>query len=157
VSATLWLVRPAQTAAGSEEEVLRPLSRKGRARVATAANALWRLDTRLDRIVHAPTTAGAESAGLLSALLGGDLCETARLLHTPEESLLAQLEGRQVGVVGHQPWLGELIAWLVVGQRTRGDFLKLGRGAVAVLRGRVEPEGMHLRGLWSNKALRTLS
>lgn len=156
MSVTLWLVRPGRTDAGPEEELLRPLSRKGRARVGVAANALWKLDTRLDRIVHAPTAAAAETATLLSALLGGDLCETPRLLQTPEEALLAQLEGRHVGIVGHQPWLGELVAWLVVGQRTRSDLLRVGRAAVVVLRGRLEPEGMRLRGLWPNRALRAL-
>ena len=36
-------------------------------------------------------------------------------------------------VVGHEPWIGELVAWLVFGDVRRGEGLALKKGSVAIL------------------------
>ena len=56
--------------------------------------------------------------------------------------------GETVAVVGHEPWLSELIAWLVVGEPADGDArFRMKKGGVAQLRGTPRPGRMQLRAL----------
>ncbi len=154
---TLLLLRVGAMTPQQDESPFGPLSSKGRRRVGVLLNGLWRSGTRVDRMVHAETSAATESAAILAPLVHGSPSPSPLLMRTPDEHLLPLLDADVVAMVGHQPWLGEIAAWLVIGQRTRGDLLKIGRSAVVVLRGRPEPGGMQLREIWSNKVLRALA
>ena len=68
----------------------------------------------------------------------------------PSRGLLEVLgeAGETVAVVGHEPWLSELIAWLVVGEPADGDArFRMKKGGVAQLRGTPRPGRMQLRAL----------
>ena len=63
----------------------------------------------------------------------------------------------RVGVIGHEPWLGELIALLTTGEPRHGETLALKKGGVALLEGTIAPGGMRLRALLPPKILRRLA
>jgi phosphohistidine phosphatase len=70
--------------------------------------------------------------------------------------LLEQLEGERVALVGHQPWLGELVSMLLFENRRDGARLTLGKGSVVWLEGEPRAGGMTLRALVPPRVLRTL-
>jgi len=65
-------------------------------------------------------------------------------------------DGTRIALVGHEPWLTELVAWLTLADRAAGSGLRLGKGGVAWLQGRPEPGGMELRALLPPRVLRQL-
>jgi hypothetical protein len=82
--------------------------------------------------------------------------EGAPLLAAPPADGLLQLfsTGNVVGAVGHEPWLSELLAWLVTGKATLGSQFEFKKGAVAHLEGEPRPGQMRLKALLTPKAMR---
>ena len=52
---------------------------------------------------------------------------------------LDEIIGEQVALVGHQPWMGEAVAWLTTGSTQRGSSFIFKRGGVAWLEGSPKP------------------
>lgn len=135
----------------------RPLTSKGIARFEGVVRGLKRLDVRLDRIYYSPWVRATQTAQLLETLLHrhrGEVIATELLAASPTPELLAQLEGENVALIGHNPWLGELIALLVTGDATRGTQFHLKKGGVAFLEGEPQPAGSVLNGLYAPGVLR---
>jgi phosphohistidine phosphatase len=63
----------------------------------------------------------------------------------------------RVAVVGHEPWLGELIALLTTGESRHGETIPLKKGGVAILEGAPTPGGMTLRALLPPRVSRRLA
>lgn len=61
-----------------------------------------------------------------------------------------------IAVVGHEPWTGELAAWLVLGSPRDASAYALRKGGLAWLRGQPEPGGMRLVAWLAPSALRRL-
>jgi phosphohistidine phosphatase len=60
-----------------------------------------------------------------------------------------------VGVIGHQPWLSELIAWLILGERRDAERrFPMRKGAVACLDGPFAAGGASLVTLIQPRELR---
>ena len=139
---------------GSDEA--RPLTREGRAKFAEGVRGLAQLDTHVELILHSPLLRAVQTAELLVPLLDGETQVTAHLAAPPSELLLAELRGAAVAVVGHEPWLSELVAWLVTGDRTKGHVFALKKGAVALLEGNPKPGDMLLVAFLPPNVLREL-
>jgi phosphohistidine phosphatase len=92
----------------------------------------------------------------LRPLIAGELIESSRLAQAPARALLEELRGARIALVGHEPWLSELLAWLTVGAAELGPRFVLKKGGVAWLEGTLAPGGMRLRSMWSGKVLRAL-
>jgi phosphohistidine phosphatase len=156
----LYVIRHAialDAAEGMRDEE-RPLTDEGRERFADGVRGLERLDVRFDLVLHSPLLRAAETAELLVPLLdddGGTLV-TAELAQAPTPALLELLTAAEVAVVGHEPWLSELIAWLVTQRRELATGFELKKGAVAVLEGEPRPGGMALLAFYPPGALREL-
>jgi phosphohistidine phosphatase len=156
----LLLVRHAlasPAAPGTSDEA-RPLSAKGRREFVAVVAALSRAKVRLDRILHSPKRRAVETADLLARLLrkGGETVVTPSLAEPPDESLLREIAGERPALVGHQPWMGVLGGWLVVGSRGDAHRSPFARGGVARLAGEPRPGGMVLRDLWTPDLIRRL-
>jgi phosphohistidine phosphatase len=140
----------------------RPLTRRGRRRLRSAVRGLARLGVGVDRVLHSPWTRAAETADLLGPIVEGDLAGARRattlLTQSPRAELYTELAGLggRAAVVGHQPWLGELIAALTVGAAHLGGALDLRKGGVAWLDGDPTPGGMRLRAFLPPRALRRI-
>lgn len=130
------------------ERALTPAGRRA-FRSGTLAQ-LRRAEWSFGQILHSPWRRAAETAALLAPLGERKPRALAGLAAAPRAELLPSLAGECVAAVGHQPWIGELAALLIWGERRSGlaERLKIGKGAALWLRGDLSPGGMQLRALW---------
>jgi phosphohistidine phosphatase len=154
----LFIVRhgiAADIAPGGRDD-LRPLTERGVDRFQREVAGLRALELELDRIYHSPWLRAVQTAELLGAL-GAPLEETPHLAADPSPDLLEQLRGlSSVAVVGHEPWMGELTAWLAFGEAALSRPVVFKKGGVAWLQGDPVPGQMWLRGFWNPRLLRAL-
>ena len=130
----------------------RPLTERGRDRFRQVARGLRALDLRVDLVLSSPWRRARETAGLLGKLVIERRAPilTQHLAGPPRAELLSAIAAAgvaRIAVVGHEPWLGELIAMLIAGEARHGEVVPLKKGAVAVLEGNAAPGGMVLRAL----------
>jgi phosphohistidine phosphatase len=158
----ILLVRHAPAVTRNDElpDPDRPLTDRGVRRFSLAVEGLRRLDLGLDDILHSPWLRAAQTARLLSVITDGAIHASANLAATPGDALLAELagfadEGRHA-VVGHEPWLSELLALLATGDAALGKNLAFKKGGVAWLDGTPQPGGMAVRALLPPRVLRSL-
>lgn len=135
----------------------RPLSPQGRERFTRAVMGLQRLGVRCDRLYHSPWLRAVETAELLGPVLDGEAVCSPDLARPPGQGLLDDLMGERVALVGHEPWMGELVAWLITGAQADGSGFAFKRGGVAWLEGRPKPGRMALRAFLPPKVLRALA
>lgn len=142
----LFVIRHAIAEDGADDDA-RPLSAKGRRRFEEVVSGLERLELRFDRILHSPRVRAVQTAELLMPLLDGTTESTPLLEVEPSAKLLTLLTGNHLAVVGHEPHLSTLVAWLVTGNAALGCAFELKKGAVARLEGTPAPGEMQLRAL----------
>jgi phosphohistidine phosphatase len=136
---------PPETGRAISDEA-RPLTDEGRARFARVVRGLDRIRVRFDLLRHSPWTRAVETADLLVPLCRGETVADPLLCRPPDRALVASLRGSaRVGLVGHQPWLGELLALLVIGSARRADAFDWRKGGVAWLTGEPRAGAMQLR------------
>src|SRR5262249_44807824 len=106
-----------------------------------------------------PWARALHTAKLLAPVSDEPPIATDLLCQPPRAELLAMIaeKNETTAVVGHEPWLGELVAWLAFGDARRGDALEPKKGCVVELEGSVVPGGMKLRGILQPRALRRLA
>src|SRR5262245_56719559 len=97
------------------EDAARPLTPKGRRRWARAVKGLSELGITFDALYSSPWVRAVETADVLMPLTKGERLALPELASTPDERLLERLSGDHVAVVGHDPWISELLALLVTG------------------------------------------
>ncbi|TAH38089.1 MAG: phosphohistidine phosphatase [Planctomycetota bacterium] len=155
----LFLIRhaAAEDASPEQPDADRALTRKGRKRFKAAVRGLRRLDVRFDVIRHSPLLRSVQTAELLAPLLDGQTVVDPRLAEAPSDGLLAGLSGARVALVGHQPWLGELCAWLTAGDKGHGEAIPIDKGGLAWLSGDPVPGQMHLLALFPLQPLRRMA
>jgi phosphohistidine phosphatase len=139
------------------EDAERPLTPRGRRRFAGAVQGLRRLGVELDRLYHSPWRRAVETAELLRPVVHGETVPLTALAAAPQTALFDALAGDVVGVVGHEPWLGELIALGLTLRPDLGARLMLRKGGVAWLTGEPRPGGMTLHALLPPKLLRAVT
>ncbi len=151
----LYLIRHAVAldAAPGQSDDARPLSEAGVQKFCDVVRGLKHLGVRLDRLYHSPKLRAIQTAELLVPLLDGETVVTPYLAAEPGQALLKTLEGTSVGLVGHEPWMSDLCAWLLIGQPKGGSF-PFKKGGVAWLAGTLKPGHMQLMGFWSPRVLR---
>jgi phosphohistidine phosphatase len=154
----LFVIRHAIAVERSDElaDEARPLTAEGVARFRRVVHGLRRLGVQLDELRHSPWTRAVETADLLMPLVDGESVVDAGLARAPAADFLARLRGKRVGVVGHEPWMGELIALLTQGSQGRPSF-EMRKGGVAWLEGEPREGGMQLVALLPPRVLRRLS
>ena len=155
----LHLVRHAIAAPGPADrpDAARPLTAEGQRKFVAAVRGMQRLGWRLDVAYHSPLVRAVQTAELLHPLLDGPTRALAELARAPDGDLLARVvEGERVALVGHEPYLSALAAWLVTGEIACGERIELKKGGVAVLAGPLRPGAMTLRALIAPKIMRTL-
>ena len=132
---SLYLVRHAIAEDRGDEwpdDAKRPVTSEGAAKMRRAIAGLRALDIKLDLVLTSPLTRAMETAELLvSGLKPAPVLRPLPTL-TPgtapakvAESIVAEKDVRAIAVVGHEPGLGELAAWLI-GARAPLPFKKGG-------------------------------
>ena len=162
----LYVVRHAiaEDARPGQDDAERRLTGEGERKFRKVVSGFRELDVSFARVLTSPWLRARRTAELLSPVSDSDPIETDLLAKTPSDELLALLaemtgppeQAGLTAVVGHEPWLGELIAWLVFGDRKLGDSITLKKGSIAWLVGSAVPGGMELRALLPPKMLRAL-
>jgi phosphohistidine phosphatase len=148
----LTLVRHA-IAEDGDDDAIRPLTLKGERRFRQVVRGLDALGLRFERVLHSPALRAVQTAELLAPV--SDVLEVTTLLaQEPSLALLEELTGDSLALVGHEPWLSRLLAWLTTGEAKQGHLFVLKKGGVALLEGTAEPGGMRLLGLLPPKVLR---
>jgi len=149
--------------ASDAEDAARPLTDRGRRRFKRTVRGLDRLGMRVDRVLYSPWARAAQTADLLGPIVAGALADaravTATLTGPPRAELFAELAAlgdRAVAVVGHEPWLGELVALLTFGASSHGDSLRFKKGGAAWLEGSPTPGGMDLVSFLPPRVLRAV-
>ncbi len=154
----LFIVRHAEAEPrrAGRDDARRALTEDGERRWRRSVAGLERLEVKLDHLLHSPWLRAVQTADALAKLLDGESAVTENLARAPGVALLKELKGERVAVVGHEPWLSQLLAWLVLGREEDGARFELKKGAVAWLEGRPSPGGMVLKALLTPKALRAM-
>jgi len=136
----------------------RQLTDAGRTKLRQVVRGLRSLDVRFDRVLTSPWKRATQTARQLAPIAGGEPIVTELLTHTPRAELLALIAERNetTAVVGHEPWLGELTAWLLFGDTKHGDALLIKKSGVLWLEGSAVPGGMQLRAAIPPKLLRAI-
>ena len=167
----LYIVRhaAAEDALPGGSDATRPLSKRGRKRFASSVQGLERLGVRFDRLMFSPLLRAQETAEELMRLCDeDDGCETEVVLElaaAPGPDLLERLARATDGslaLVGHEPWLSQLAAWLVCGWRvweegSEGCVFELGKGGVIHLAGEARPGAMALVAAYPSSTLLELA
>lgn len=153
----LYLIRHAIAEDGlpGQSDDKRPLTAKGIEKFKEVVQGLKQIDTAFDRLYHSPKLRAVQTADLLVPLLNGETIVTPHLAADPGPELLKAITGESVALVGHEPWLSDLCAWLLMGRMDGGQF-PFKKGGVALLQGTPKPSSMKLVGFWSPKVLRSL-
>lgn len=148
---TLWVVRHARAVPRSVHgrDARRPLTPRGRKEFAAVVRALRTRRVRFDRILHSPLLRAIDTAEMLVPLLRGETVVCAGLARSPTPDLLCEFGGGSVAVVGHEPWLSELVAMAVTGRADDAERFPLRKGGVVRLEGDPAPGAMALVGAWS--------
>jgi phosphohistidine phosphatase len=136
----------------------RELTEAGKAKLRRAVRGLRALDVQFDRVLTSPWKRAAHTARLLEPIASQPAIATDLLAQPPRAELLALIAERAepTAVVGHEPWLGELISWLAFGDPRHGEALVIKKGGVMWLDGTPVPAGMQLRAAIPPKLLRAL-
>ncbi len=147
-SRTLYLIRHAHAGKGDPSDpndYLRPLSGKGRAQAEALVRAFAALGVTFNRLFSSPYTRAAETAEPLAPLAARGTFEPLNALATDDyPALLGALHrglvvhDARVALVGHEPYLSELAAYLLTGDPA-GVAIKLQKGMVLRLEGNLEP------------------
>jgi phosphohistidine phosphatase len=132
----------------------RALTPRGRARFRAEVLGLRRLGLRFDAVLTSPKLRAVQTAELLAPLADGTPRTIVHLARIPAAPLLAEIRGASVAVVGHEPWLSELAAWLTTGNRRLGAKFRMKKGGVIVLEGEPRPGTMRLVAALPPKVLR---
>jgi phosphohistidine phosphatase len=151
----LYIIRHAtavDSIAGMPDE-LRPLTDEGRDEFARVVRGLRALDVRFDRLIHSPLLRALETAELCAPLLLGESEVTQALAKPPGNELLALLRDNNVALVGHEPWVSELVAWLLTENPALASTFPMKKGAVVELEGEPKPGKMRLVAFYPPSAL----
>jgi phosphohistidine phosphatase len=154
-----------------DDDALRPLTKKGVRRFRQGVSGLATLGVEVSVLLHSPWRRAVETAMLMEPMLmaGASVHATPLLCRSPGPELLALIteaggapneaaarEGFAAAVVGHEPFLGELVGWLTSGELRGGESLTLKKGSVTWLEGSVVAGGMSLLAVLPPRVLRAL-
>ena len=124
----------------------RALTKDGRKKLKAVVKGMRALGWRFDRVVSSPWTRAIQTAELIGKR---EPMLTELLAQPPRSDLLSffATAGDRLAIVGHEPWLSELVAWLAFGDTRHHDSIDLKKSSVTVLDGPPIPGGMVIHAL----------
>lgn len=147
-----------------QDDTQRELTPEGIRKFRRAVRGLRELDWCFDRVLTSPWKRALQTTELLAPIVDGPTIVTDLLADKPRPELFALIaeasgpprKGHATAVVGHEPWLSELVAWLAFGDPHNGEALDLKKGGVVWLEGTAVPGGMMIEAMLPPKLLRAL-
>jgi len=154
----LFVIRHAiaEDAAPEQDDPSRELTDDGIRKLRQVVKGLRALDISFDRILTSPWLRAVQTAERLSPVCDSEPITTDFLCQKPHAELLAMIAERNedTAVVGHEPWLSELVAWLAFGDTRHGEALDLKKSGLVWLEGSPVPGGMTLRAILPSRIIR---
>lgn len=145
----LYVIRHAiaEVAEPTGDDASRDLTGAGIKKMRRVVKGLRALDISFERVLTSPWLRAAHTARLLAPVCDTLPIVTDLLCQSPRAELLAMVAEDPVdtALVGHEPWLGELVAWLAFGDTRHGEALSFKKGGMVWLEGSAVPGGMTLR------------
>src|SRR4051812_46899950 len=124
---------------GYDEDDQRPLTPQGERRMKQVARGLRRLDLELDRIVTSPLPRARRTAEIVAKILkceevleDADALRADRSAASIRDWIGTQPEPRLM-LVGHDPWISELVGLLTPGAVAVPPLCQLRKGGLAAL------------------------
>jgi phosphohistidine phosphatase len=146
-----------------QDDASRELTDEGVRKFKQAVRGMKELGLTFDRVLTSPWERAVATAELLKSVVDGPTIETSLLTDKPRSELLALIaettspkDRRTTAVVGHEPWLSELVAWLAFSDTRHGEAIELKKGGMVWLAGTPVPGGMMLKAIVTPKFLREL-
>jgi phosphohistidine phosphatase len=147
-----------------QDDASRELTSEGIRKFKRSVQGIRELGWTFDRVLTSPWQRALATAELLKPVADGPTIVTDLLADKPRPelfALIAETSGphekrHATAVVGHEPWLSELVAWLAFGDPRHGEALDLRKGGVVWLEGSAVPGGMTIRAVLPPKVLREL-
>jgi len=156
----LFVIRHAiaEDAAPGQDDATRELTSNGVKHLKKIVRGMRELEIGFDRVLSSPWARAIQTAEMLRPICKAAPISTELLCQTPRAELLAQIAelAADTAVVGHEPWLSELVAWLAFGDTRHGEAFVLKKAGVFWLEGTAIPGGMSVRALLPPKLLREL-
>jgi phosphohistidine phosphatase len=156
----LFVIRHAvaEDAGPGIDDTTRGLTEAGKTKLRQVVRGLRALDVQFERILTSPWKRAIQTARQLEPIAASPPVATELLTQPPRAALLALLAERSetTAVVGHEPWLGELVAWLAFGDTRHGDALIIKKCGVLWLEGTAVPGGMQVRAAIPPRLLRAI-
>lgn len=158
MSMDLFVIRHAEAVPGrpTRDDKARKLTPRGHAQCRRLVAALDGLGVEFDLLLHSPWVRAVETAEALSPLVRGKIEVTPLLAQPPSRELLSLLSGRATAVVGHDPWLSQLVAWLVMADHAHSEHFPMKKSGVAWLEGNPSPGKMAVRAVLPPRVLKKI-
>lgn len=151
----LFVIRHAiaEEAEVGQNDADRALTKTGKKKLKAVVRGMRAMGWKLDRAITSPWRRAMQTAALVARQ---DPIVTDLLTCSPRSDLLGLLNrpGETIGVVGHEPWLSELVAWLAFGDTRHSDVFEIKKSAVVLLDGEPVPGGMTVQALVPPRVLR---
>lgn len=147
-----------------QDDPARALTSDGARKFRRSVQGLRELGWRFERVLSSPWERAIRTAELLAPVAVGPTISTELLCDKPRSelfALIAESSGMQedrhaTAVVGHEPWLTELVGWLAFGDPRHGEAFALKKGGMMWIEGTVIPGGMKIRALLPPRVLREM-
>jgi phosphohistidine phosphatase len=139
----------------------RPLTEEGLERMRRHARALQRLVPKLDLLATSPLARAVQTAEVVRAAYDDlDVVDAPPLAHggalDEVRAWLAARPESRIAIVGHEPDLGQLVGWFLLGDPRAGIALKKGGACLLRFAGLPEPGAAELKWFLPPKVLRRL-
>jgi phosphohistidine phosphatase len=147
-----------------QDDAARELTPDGVRKFKRAVQGVRELGWSFERVLTSPWQRAMATAELLAPITDGPTIVTDLLSDKPRPELFALIaetsapheKRHATAVVGHEPWLSELVAWLAFGDPRHGEAIDLKKGGMIWLEGSAVPGGMMIRAVLPPKILREL-
>jgi phosphohistidine phosphatase len=147
-----------------QDDASRALTPEGIRKFKRAVQGVRELGWCFERVLTSPWQRALATAELLAPITDGSTISTELLCDKPRPelfALIAETSGpptkrHATAIVGHEPWLSELVAWLAFGDPRHGEAIDLKKGGMVWLDGSSVPGGMMIRAVLTPKILRAL-
>jgi phosphohistidine phosphatase len=147
-----------------QDDTSRELTSDGVRKFKRSVQGVRELGWQFDRVLTSPWQRALSTAKLLDPVSDGPTIVTDLLADKPRPELFALIaeatapheKKHATAVVGHEPWLSELVAWLAFGDPRHCEAIELKKGGMIWLEGTAVPGGMRIRAVLPPKILREL-
>jgi phosphohistidine phosphatase len=154
----------AEDAEPGQDDAARELTSEGTRKFKRAVQGVRELGWQFDRVLTSPWQRALSTAELLAPITDGPTIVTDLLCDKPRPELFALIaettapheKKHATAVIGHEPWLSELVAWLAFGDPRHGEAIELKKGGMIWLEGTAVPGGMMIHAVLTPKILREL-